>query len=350
MRYIRDLKENESVVSFSSVRTKRIKSKRNGEPYIELVLADRTGQIEAKIWDDVDVWREQVQEGDFIKYRGRVQFYNGSRQLIVDKVRKVSPADTEEGFAETEVILATDYDIDQMWARLESLIQSCCQRPCMLTLLTNLLTRNREKMKSFPAGTEIHHNYWGGFLEHALSVLESALFFASRYPGLDRDLLVAGAVLHDIGKLEELANPQRPSYTTKGVLIGHVVLGRDMVREESRNIPDFPEDLLLLLEHIILSHQGQMEWGSPKEPRIPEALVLHYVDDLDAKMNRMLRLLRDDQSESDFTVFDRFLGRTVFKGSTRVSADSVPVANPSWPLRLVPRTVQPEEPCAERAG
>jgi len=337
MKYIRDLKENESVVSFSSVRSKQIKSKRNGEPYLELVLADRTGQIEAKIWDDVDVWREQVQEGDFIKYKGRVQVYHGNRQLIVERVRKVAPSDEAEGFAESEVIPASEYDIDEMWDKLHHLISSNCRRPCVLQLLRSVLDHNRDKVKSFPAGTEIHHNYWGGFLEHVLSVLESALFFASKYPALDIDILVAGAVLHDIGKLEELGNPKNPSYTAKGILIGHVVLGRDLLREEARLIPDFPPDLLMLLEHVILSHQGQLEWGSPKEPKTPEALVLHYIDDLDAKMNRVFRLLRDDQNDSEFTAYDRFLGRAVFKGSVPAEPQAPPIEPPDsgWPLRLV---------------
>ncbi|HXK58528.1 MAG TPA: HD domain-containing protein [Acidobacteriota bacterium] len=336
MKYIRDLKENESVVSFSSIRSKQVKSKRNGEPYLELVLADRTGEIAAKVWDDVDVLREELQAGDFIKYKGRVQIYNGSRQLIVERIRKVTPGDQAQGFAESEVIRTTEYDIDEMWDRLHSLITENCRRPCILQLLRSVLENNREKIRSFPAGTEIHHNYWGGFLEHVLSVLESALFFASKYPSLDRDLLVAGAVLHDIGKLEELGNPKNPTYTTKGILIGHVVLGRDILLEEARKIPDFPADLLVHLEHLILSHQGQLEWGSPKQPKTAEALVLHYIDDLDAKMNRVLRLLKEDQNDSDFTSFDRFLRRPVFKGS--YTGDSDPPADTGWPLRLVAGT------------
>jgi len=337
MRYIRDLKENEIVVSFSSVRSKQVKSKRNGEPYLELVLADRTGQIVAKIWDDIDVWREQVQEGDSIKYKGRVQLYNGSRQLVVERVRKVAPADQAEGFDESELIPSSDFDIDEMWDKLHALIASHCRRPCILQLLRSVLHNNRDKVRSFPAGTEIHHNYRGGFLEHVLSVLESALFFAAKYPALDPDLLVAGAVLHDIGKLEELGNPKNPAYTTKGILIGHVVLGRDILLDEARKIPDFPSDLLMLLEHLILSHQGQLEWGSPKEPKTPEALVLHYIDDLDAKMNRVFRLLRDDQNDSEFTAFDRFLGRAVFKGTptNESSEPAVPLPESGWPLRLV---------------
>ncbi len=315
MKYIRDFKENDNVTSFSTVRQKRIKLKRNGEPYIELILADRTGQIEAKIWDDVNIWRDQIAEGDFVKYRGRVQMYNTSRQLVLERIRKTKEEDFADGFSEQEVIQATEYDIDEMWRTLNELVLRNCASESILRLLQNVLTRFREQIKCYPAATEVHHNYWGGFLEHCLSVLDSAIFFSSKYPGLDRDLLVAGAVLHDIGKIEELSSPHNPRYTTRGILIGHIVLGRDILREEAARIPDFPEDRLVLLEHLILSHQGQLEWGSPKQPRIPEALVLHYIDDLDAKINRVFRLLRDDQNDSEFTSYDRILGRELFKGA-----------------------------------
>lgn len=317
MKYIRDLKENDNVTSFSMVRQKRIKLKRNGEPYIELILVDRTGQIEAKIWEDVNIWRDQIAEGDLVKYRGRVQVYNTSRQLILEKIRKTTAEDTADGFAEQEVIPATEYDIDEMWDRLNELVVQNCRTGAILQLLQNVLSRFRDRIKSYPAATEVHHNYWGGFLEHSLSVLDSAIYFSGKYPNLDRDLLVAGAVLHDIGKIEELANPHSPGYTTRGILIGHIVLGRDILREEAAKIPDFPSDRLVLLEHLILSHQGQLEWGSPKQPRIAEALVLHYIDDLDAKINRVFRLLRDDQNDTPFTAFDRILGRELFKGVPR---------------------------------
>jgi 3'-5' exoribonuclease len=193
-----------------------------------------------------------------------------------------------------------------------------------LQLVTEVLNENRDRILTFPAATEVHHNYWGGYLEHVLSVLKSALHYADRFPSLDRDLLVAGAILHDIGKLAERRAPQNPAYTAEGILIGHVVLGRDMVREAAKRIPDFPASLLVLLEHIVISHQGQPEWGSPKRPKIAEALVLHYIDDLDAKLNRFFRLLRDDQNDSDFTSYDRILERVLFKGGRDEEVAGVP--------------------------
>lgn len=314
MKLIRELKEGESVTSYSQLRSKQIRSKRNGENYLALVLGDRTGIVEAKIWNDVDDCRQLIQEGDFVKYRGAVELYNGNRQLIVDRIRRVSPEELAETLDERDLVPCTEYDIDEMWLRLNTLVLENASRPCITQLLNNILETHEQKIKSYPAAKEIHHNYWGGFLEHILCVLEGALFFSGRYPGLDKDLLMAGAILHDIGKLEELSNPENPSYTTRGNLIGHVVLGRDLLRAQAALIPDFPDTLLTLLEHLIVSHQGQPEWGSPKRPQVPEALILHYIDDLDAKMNRFYKVLKEDPGDSDFTQFDRYLGRMIFKG------------------------------------
>ena len=314
MESIRDLKEGHAVTSHAQLRSKQIRVKRNREIYLALLLGDRTGTIEAKIWDDVDDCQHQVQEGDFVKYRGTIELYNGSRQIIVERIRKINLEEDVDALDKRDLIPCTEHDVDQMWLRLNTLVVENTRRPCIRQLLTNILKKHQEKIRSYPAAKEIHHNYWGGFLEHVSSVLESALFFAKRYPSLDQDLLVAGAILHDIGKLEELQSPENPSYTTRGTLIGHVVLGHDLARREAASIPDFPDTLLMLLEHLILSHQGQPEWGSPRRPQIPEALVLHYLDDLDAKMNRFYKVLKEDPGNSDFTQFDRYLGRVIFRG------------------------------------
>jgi 3'-5' exoribonuclease len=316
MRYIRELTENESVVSYSRVRSVQTRFKKNGEPYLQLVLADRSGSIEAKLWEKADEWRREFDDKDFVKYKGTVQSYNGSRQLILEKIRRIGPDDRNNGFDEREMIPSTRHDIDAMWEGLCGLIQEHVRRTPVVSMLNQVLESYKQQVKSYPAGTEIHHNYWGGFLEHVLSVAESCLYFADKYPTLDRDLLVAGAVLHDIGKMEELSTPESPAYTTRGILIGHIVLGRDVLLREAGKIEGFPEEFLLLLEHMILSHQGQLEWGSPKRPKIPEALILHYVDDLDAKLNRVFRVLEEDQGDSRFTSYDRYLGRVFFKSDT----------------------------------
>ena len=314
MRLVSTLQDNDSVTSYSQVRTKQLRLKRNGEPYLRLVLGDRSGRIETKIWDQVEKLQEEIQEGDFVKYQGVVESYNGRKQMVINKIRKVLPEDSESGFTPTELIPSSEYDVDEMWRNLNSLVVEHTSRPPIKQLLTQVLNAHEEEIKSYPAGMEIHHNYRGGFLEHVLSVLKGALFFADHYPNLDKDLLIAGAILHDIGKLEELGRPDNPVYTTRGQLIGHVVMGFELVRTEAARIPEFPPTLLMLLEHLILSHQGQLEWGSPQPPKLPEALALHYLDDLDAKLNRFSQVLKEDPGDSDFTAFDRYLGRAVFKG------------------------------------
>ncbi|MDA2929566.1 3'-5' exoribonuclease YhaM family protein [Acidobacteria bacterium AH-259-O06] len=329
MRFIKDLQEGEFVISYSQVRSKEIRLKRNGDPYLRLVFSDSTGRIEGKMWENIEGCQKEIHEGDFVKYQGAVQIYNGSKELIVQQIRRTISQDCGNGFNLRDLIACTEHDIEEMWRRLRSLVLEHTTRPCILQLLNNVLDGNEEQIKSYPAGVEIHHNYWGGFLEHGLSVLESALFFADKYPDLDKDLLIAGAILHDIGKLEELSRPYSPSYTARGQLIGHVVLGCNLLRSEAARIPEFPANLLLLLEHLILSHQGQLEWGSPKRPKIPEALILHYIDDLDAKMNRFSLVLKEDREDSDFTQFDRYLGRAIFKGDYENSRDYPLVASPS---------------------
>lgn len=314
MKFIKSLAEGESVTSYGQIRKKQVRLKKNGEPYLRLVLGDTTGRIEGKVWENFEKFEKEIQEGEFVKYQGVVQTYNGSKQLIVKRIRKALPEDSSNGFDMKDLIPCTAYDIDEMWQKLCSLVAEHTTRPSVEALLKNVLEANEEKIKSYPAGIEIHHSYWGGFLEHVLSVLESLLFFADKYPNLDKDLLIAGALLHDIGKLEELSGANSPSYTARGHLIGHVVLGRDLLRKEAERIPDFPPRLLMLLEHLILSHQGQLEWGSPRRPKMPEALVLHYIDDLDAKLNRLFQVLSEDPGESDFTAYDRYLGRVLFKG------------------------------------
>ncbi len=319
MKYIRDFRDKDRVNSHSFLRAKKVVEEDGKAPHLQLTLGDRTGNIEAKLLLDKVELEDGVRIGDIVSYEGVVEVSNGDRRLLVRQVSKAKPEARGRDFHIKDLIRVTDHNIDQMWGRLRSLIRTHTRRPCVRQLLSNILDVHRDKVKSYPAGTEVHHNYWGGFLEHVLSVLEGALFFARRYPGLDKDLLVAGAVLHDIGKLEELGNPENPSYTTRGTLIGHVVLGRDLLREEAAKIEEFPSTLLMLLEHLILSHQGLYEWGSPKRPKIPEALIIHYVDDLDSKMNRFSRLLMEDSGNADFTPFDRYLDRVVFKGSYEAS-------------------------------
>lgn len=328
MRLIESLKEDDRVTSYSLIRSKQTRKKKNGDPFLRIVLGDRTGNVEARLWDNVEALGTGLKEGAFVEYSGRVETYNGVLQVILKEIRVIDPS-AVPGLDIMDFVPSTDHDVEAMWARLLEIVQKHTRRPCVRELLELTLSQHGERFRSYPAAVEIHHNYAGGFLEHVVSLCESVLYYSGRFPALDVDLLVAGAVLHDIGKLEELSGPVGPTYTTVGNLIGHVIIGRDILRDAAAQIPEFPPTLLMLLEHMILSHQGQLEWGSPKRPKIPESIVLHYVDDLDAKLNRALRVIENSSSEGDFTERDYHLGRALFQGDYD---ESPPEASPGSPI------------------
>lgn len=319
MQLIEEAIEGQQIKSLAQVRSKQLRPKKNGELYLRLVLSDRSGRIEARMWDGFEQVVEEIQEGDFVRYQASVEVYNGAKQLVISQLQKVSIRDVREHGFLKELLPSTENDISAMWQDLRSIIETKVQRKVLRDLLDSLLDDNKEAFCTFPAGVEIHHAYLGGFLEHVLSLVKSAIFFGDHYKELDRDLLIAGAVLHDIGKLRELSGPVTPSYTKEGRLIGHVVLGRDILREAAGGLPGFPDDLLIHLEHIVISHQGQLEWGAPRRPKTPEALALHYLDDLDAKLNRFFRVLKQDKDDSEFTAYDRYFGRFLYKGRKRMN-------------------------------
>ncbi|MBI2822539.1 MAG: HD domain-containing protein [Acidobacteria bacterium] len=311
-KFIADFQPNQTIVTFAVIRSVWSRTKRSGEEFLALQLQDRTGTIEAKIWEVEEPMR-QLRAGDYVKVKGRVEDYRGTLQLGVEKIRKASEADRARGFRESDLVISTPYDIDAMWGRLHTLVEGEVADPFVLQLLKNVLERTGERFKYYPAAQEIHHGYRGGFLEHVLSVTESCAYVAGRYPDVDKDLLIAGGILHDIGKLQELTAAPAVEYTMEGRLIGHIILGRDLVRAEAARIPNFPERTLLLIEHLIVSHHGDYDLGSPKRPKILEALILHYLDDMDAKVNHFQTAIHAHRGPGPFTGYDRILGRVLCK-------------------------------------
>lgn len=312
MAWIAELQENQKVVDFFLVRDKQVRLKRSGEEYLSLVLQDRTGSINAVCWDEVGELKETFSVGDVIKVEGVVGLYNEELQLTVRRLRPTEERDRSEGLEPERFFPETEHDVEAMWAELMDFIGEV-ENPELRTLLERLCSENEVEFKSYPGAVQIHHPFLGGFLEHTLSVLKSCLYFAGKYPDLSKDLLVAGAVCHDIGKLKELAIQPTFSYTEEGQLIGHILIGRDMVRDLALTIEGFPAELLLKLEHMIVSHQGELDFGSPKVPMTPEALVLHFADNLDAKLNIMQRHLAEDTTEGPFTSWHRLLNRRLYK-------------------------------------
>jgi len=313
MNYLKDLKEGEKIIEFYLVEEKQIRTKKNGEEYISFILKDKTGHIPSVIWDNVSKYKDKFQKGDFVKIDGLVGMYGNGLQITVRKIRKVEERDEREGFDKLNYFETTEGDIETMWKELLDIVDSL-EDKCIQKLVKEITKENEKKIKMYPGAMRIHHEYFGGFLEHTLSVARTCDYFSGKYGEVNRDLLIAGAILHDIGKLKELSVSNITEYSEEGNLIGHIVLGSDMVKEKARKIKDFPEDKLIQLDHIILSHQGNMEWGSPKPPMTIEALILHYAEDLDAKVNIFKRAIKKDREEGKFTQKDPLLGRVLFKG------------------------------------
>jgi 3'-5' exoribonuclease len=312
MPWIAELVEGQKIVEFFLVKDKQVRLKRTGEEYLTLVLQDRTGFLNAVCWDDVETRKETFSVGDIVKVEGIVGIYNEELQLTIRRLRPVEERDWAEGLELVRFFPETEHDVELMWRELLDHVREV-QEPHLRILLERLCEENSEAFKTYPASVQLHHPVLGGFLEHTLSVLKSCLYFASKYPGVDRDLLVAGAISHDIGKLRELTVFPTFGYTDSGYLIGHILLGRDMIREIAGTIEDFPPDLLLKLEHLIVSHQGELEFSSPKVPMTLEALILHFADNLDAKVNMFQRHLAEDTTEGSFTAWHSVLGRRLFK-------------------------------------
>ncbi|MBI2177724.1 MAG: HD domain-containing protein [Candidatus Tectomicrobia bacterium] len=306
-----EVKRGERFDGFFRIREIQERQNRFGKPYLDLQLEDRTGCLPAKVWDISDkVVEGPVERGDFVKVRAGAEDFQGALQLRVERIRRVGDADREAGFREEDCVQSTAYDVGLMWEEFRRIAQSC--HPLVAALLLSVLDECAERLRAWPASQRIHHPYLGGLLEHTLSVTKTCIYLASKYE-VSRDLLVAGAILHDVGKLDELSPVAGTHYTPEGRLLGHLVLGRDIVRAHAQRLGNVPAEFLLHLEHLILSHQGQPEWGTVKVPMTPEALLLHYADDLDAKLNVLRTALEQDRSDEDFTPRHPVMHRHFFK-------------------------------------
>ena len=299
--------ENQNITSSFVVASKQIKPKKNGEPYLALTLADRTGQIEAKMWDGVPEAMNTFEQDDFIKVRGLLNKYNGRFQLTIHKIRSMDAGEVDY----TDYLPKTDKDVNELWGAVAGFVQGF-QNPHLKALIQAFMDdpEIERAYKNAPAAKTLHHAFIGGLLDHVVSLFRSCDLISRNYPQIDRDLLMAGAFLHDIGKIHELTYARSFSYTTSGQLLGHMIIELEMLHAKIAALPGFPAELKILLEHLIISHHGQYEFGSPKLPMFPEALMLHYLDDLDSKMEAMrAQLQREDAYESDWTAYNPSLGR-----------------------------------------
>lgn len=290
------------------------KDKRTGRTgsFLVLTLQDVSGEIGAKVFQDVDQNDQQFEAGEFVAVQGRGNLYNQRLEVIIDRIRRVIPEDKERGFREEDCILTSPRPIEEMWQELSERLAGI-ERADLRDLLQRIVLANEDRLRIWPAARQVHHAYRSGLLEHILQIMHVAVFLADTYSAR-RDLVIAGALLHDIGKLRELEYDVAVTYSVEGNLVGHIAIGVGMLRDAIREMPGFPPDLQIELEHLILSHHGARELGSPVEPMTIEAFILAAADDIDAKLHQVRRHIADDSSDSAFTGYHRYLERVLFKG------------------------------------
>jgi 3'-5' exoribonuclease len=316
-RYVNQLGERENIDQVFLVADKQLRANRNGNLYLQLRLTDKTGSLTGMLWNASDSMFNSVETGNYLRVAGTTQIYNGQLQMIVTRIEPTDPRQIDE---QDFVIVSTE-EMDRLGQRLAELLRSV--RNVHLRNLAECFLADEHFMGKFttaPAGIKNHHAYRGGLLAHVVSLMEVCRVVAPLYPDLDSDLLLLGAFLHDAGKIDELTYDREFGYSDEGQLIGHVVMiistVEDKVAESERLSQEkFPTELLLRLKHLIVSHHGEYEFGSPKLPMTLEAIALHLLDNLDAKLYSVAQILKEDVgSDSNWTSFNQSLGRKFFKG------------------------------------
>lgn len=284
-QFVNGLQEGQVVNSLFLVRDKEIRtSARTGKSWLELDLADRTGIISGIMWDNFTGIASKFERDDVVQIRGRVTVFNGQKQFTLEQI---IPA-AERDYDLADFLPHTKYDIEKLYADLRAAVSSM-QNPWLKQLLASVVEDPAimPKLKRAPAAMTMHHAYLGGLLEHMISLIGLSRVVAAHYPELDADLLLTGVVLHDVGKIDELRYVRGIDYTTQGSLLGHIMIGAGLVRDKIKAIPEFPPALAVVVEHLILSHHGSLEFGSPSLPQMREAVALHFLDDMDSKMAGM---------------------------------------------------------------
>ena len=308
--FVSSLQDGQTVTTHFLVCVKEIRSTREGKSYLRLELGDATGRVEARMWDRFDQMAAGFEQDDFVKVQARVENYRNKLQLAIDKIRKAdeSEVDPADFFAHTRE------NVDEMYARLLKIVGSV-GNPWLRQLLDSVVQDPAivPRLKRAPAAKVMHHAFYGGLLEHVLSLCDLCKVVLAHYPEADADLLLTGAVLHDVGKLTELSYERSLGYTDEGQLLGHILLEYELVTKKIDAIAGFPPELKVLIQHLLVSHHGKYEFGSPKLPMFREALMLHYLDDLDSKMAAIRSALDSDQGEGNWTAYNGALERRILR-------------------------------------
>lgn len=311
-RFVNQLGPGESVSDLFVLAEKNMGHKKDGAPYLNVVFSDRTGRIRGVVWDNAEQIASRATAGDFVSIQGVVSEYKGILQVVV----KTMKAETE-GIDPSDFLPATARDPEQMFDRLKTMTQKLESEPLFELLEKFWLDEQFVKcFKKAPAAKKMHHAYIGGLLEHTLSVALLAERVSGHYSGLDRDLLLAGAILHDIGKIREFIYDSRIDYSDEGRMVNHIVIGVRMLEEKMSDVPSMPANTALLLKHMVVSHHGTREFGSPEPPKTLEAVLLNYLDEIDSKINGIREFMENQDPDSEWTAYHKPLDRFFYRGKT----------------------------------
>lgn len=319
--FIEQLSPQDEVTSLFLVKEKQLRQKKTGEFFLSLNLSDRSGEIPAVMWEQGETAAKSFEEGDVVKIKGLVGSYQNNLQITIHRLRKAAPEEVDM----SDFLPSGEIDPLLLKQEVESYIEGI--ESSFLRQLLESFFLNEEFFQEFakaPAAKSLHHVYWGGLLEHTVSVARLCKRICEHYDSLRPDLLMTGALLHDLGKIKELHWLRGFDYTDEGRLIGHILLGLEMVKEKIRIMVDFPKDLAMELEHILISHHGHFEYGSPKKPKILEALALHYADDLDAKMYIFSHAMQQEREKGKGSwSYHRILDRYLYLGKEEEKEEEI---------------------------
>ncbi|MBZ5660494.1 MAG: HD domain-containing protein [Acidobacteriia bacterium] len=332
--FVSNLQDGQTITSHFLVCEKEIRATREGKSYLRLELGDATGRIEARMWDGFEKSAEGFEQDDFVKVQARVESYRNKLQLMIDKIRRAEDSEVDAA----DFFPHTKEDVELLYAKLLEVVSSV-GNPWLRKLLDSVVLDPElvPKWKRAPAAKVMHHAYFGGLLEHVISLCGLCRAALDHYPEADADLLLTGAVLHDVGKLQELSYDRSLGYTDEGQLLGHILLEYELVTQKIDAIAGFPPPLKTLVQHMLIAHHGKYEFGSPKLPMFREALLLHYLDDLDSKMAAVRSALESGAGEGNWTAYNGALERRILRSDRFLSgagADSAKAASvPAAPVR-----------------
>ncbi|MDR1913530.1 MAG: HD domain-containing protein [Clostridiales bacterium] len=308
MRFIEDFKENDHIIDHYLCKQKQSLKTRTGKTYLSLKLQDKTGLIDGKVWEMTNDIQD-FEENEFIKIDGLVLTYQNDLQIKINRIRRSSPGEYDAA----DYIPRTDKDISEMYRQITTYIKNI-SNPFLRQLLESFFVKDKDistTFQSHSAAKNLHHNFYGGLIEHTLSVTQICEFISGRYKYVNRDLLIASAILHDLGKIYELSPFPGNDYTDDGQLLGHIVICSEMISREADKIPNFPKRLKSLLMHSILAHHGELEYGSPKQPKTMEAFILHFADNIDAKLNMFAESVGELGSKTAWSPYNKILARNI---------------------------------------